>query len=97
MVPLSVIVEPSPAPLLPTDMSFSTGPQPLVAEVQLRSLKKLEVVPPPLAVVKVQVESEASALPARSLTPLLPPLTVAVYVELASRSLLGSSVAVWPA
>ena len=48
-------------------------------------------------VVKVQVESEASALPARSLTPLLPPLTVAVYVELASRSLLGSSVAVWPA
>ncbi len=46
------------------------------------------------AVLKVHVRSVASALPAVSLTPLLPPRTVAVYVvELASAAP-GSSVAV---
>ena len=34
--------------------------------------------PPEAAVVNVQVRSVASALPARSLTPVAPPLTVAV-------------------
>src|SRR5215207_10745093 len=44
-------------------------------------------------VVKVQTVSAASGLPAASLTPFAPPLTVAVYVTPASRSVFGLSVA----
>ena len=46
-------------------------------------------------VAKLQVTSAASRLPATSFAPELPPFTVAVYVELASRFALGSSVATW--
>ena len=45
-------------------------------------------------VVNVQLSSAASALPARSLTPALPPRTVAVYVAPAVSAAVGSSVAV---
>src|SRR5688572_10512631 len=46
------------------------------------------------AVVKLQVASAASGLPAVSVTPVAPPLTVATYAVEVPRSALGSSVAV---
>ena len=51
-------------------------------------------VPPPAeAVVKVQVWSDANALPAASFTPVEPPWIVAVYVVPAARSAPGFNVA----
>ena len=79
VVPLSVIVFPSPAAASPFDLSLSTGPKPFVAEVQARSLRYLVVGPPPPAVVvNDHVPEFASVFPDVSLTPLAPPNTVAV-------------------
>ena len=78
VVPLSVIVFPSPAAASPFDLSLSTGPKPFVAEVQARSLRYLVVGPPPAAVVNDHVLALASVFPDVSWTPLAPPTTVAV-------------------
>src|ERR687883_773283 len=41
VAPLSVSVRPSPAPCSPLLMSFSAGPQPLLMDVHVRSLRYL--------------------------------------------------------
>ena len=50
--------------------------------------------PPPPAVVKLQMTSVASGVPAVSFTPVAPPFTVAVYVLLGANDALGVRVAV---
>ena len=69
---------PSPAAESPFALSFSTGPQPLVIEDQVMSLKYRVVIGVLFEVVKLQTLSAAIALPARSFTPEDAPLIVAV-------------------
>src|SRR5262245_32848989 len=88
------MVLPSPVPDSPLEVSFSTGPQPFVIDVH--EMSERYVVPLPASVVNDQLTSAASALPATSLAPDDPPLTVAVYVVFAVRLALGSSVASIP-